>query len=77
MSRWMEDTKDGTGKTVYIETLKDEKGCLYEINEVCCLSDCEMCCDYPDHEYCANCRWFTPERPDDIAELRKGIMHNA
>ena len=25
MSRWMETAKDGTGKTVYIETLKDEK----------------------------------------------------
>lgn len=74
MSRWMEKTKDGTGKTVYIETLKDETGCSYEINEVCCKSECEMCCDYPDRHYCSLCRWFTPERPDEIEALRKGIM---
>ena len=74
MSRWMETAKDGTGKTVYIETLKDEKGCSYEINEVCCNADCELVADYPPEGYCRNCRWFTPERSDEIEALRKGVV---
>ena len=74
MSRWMENKKDENGKTIYVETLKDESGCSYEINEVCCNADCEMCADFPPQWYCKECRLFTPERPDEIEALRKGII---
>ena len=57
MSRWMEQSSDGTIRQGIISM--DE--CRYLIDEVCCNDKSDQCCDFPHEEYCQRCPHFTKE----------------